>query len=289
MLQPSHIKSAPDWDLELVPNTGYFNFHLKEIWHYRYLISLFIKRDFAAQYKQTVLGPVWHLIQPIFTTLAFLLLFTKIARIPTNDIPPPLFYLSGISLWNYFSGCLLATSNTFVANAGIFGKVYFPRLVIPVSVVLSNMIKFGIQFSLLLLVMLVYRFNHFAISINVYWLLIPLLVLMMAALSLGIGIVISSLTIKYRDLGLLMGFVVQLLLFVTPIAYPISFLKNKSYAEWIAWNPLTPMIEAFRYALFQKGNIDSTGLLYSALAILCQLAVGIVLFSKVEKTFIDAV
>ncbi len=289
MLPSSNIKSGPDWDLELVPNAGYFNFHLKEIWHYRYLISLFIKRDFAAQYKQTILGPLWHIIQPIFTTLAFLLVFTKIASIPTDGIPPALFYLSGISLWNYFSGCLLATSNTFVANAGIFGKVYFPRLVIPVSVVLSNMIKFGIQFSLLLLVMVVYSFYHVPLSINPYWFLIPLLVLMMAALSLGIGVIISSLTIKYRDVGLLMGFVVQLLLFVTPIAYPISFLKNKSFAAWISWNPLTPIIEAFRFALFHKGMIENSGLLYSATVILCLLFVGILLFSKVEKTFIDSV
>ena len=191
------------WDLVLEPKAAFFDLQLKEVWHYRDLLWLFVKRDFSAQYKQTILGPLWHFIQPIFTTIVFVLVFGKIANIPTDGIEPVLFYMSGISIWNYFSACLTATSNTFVANAGIFGKVYFPRLVIPLSTVMSNMVKFGIQFLLLLFVMAWYgiKNNHFYFSVS--WLLIPLLVLMMAGLGLGLGIIISSLTTKYRDFTVL--------------------------------------------------------------------------------------
>jgi lipopolysaccharide transport system permease protein len=279
-----------DWDLLIQPKTGVLDINFKELWRYRDLLWLFVKRDFSAQYKQTVLGPVWHFIQPIFTTIVFVLVFTKIANISTDGIQPPmLFYMSGITLWNYFSSCLTATSNTFVANAGIFGKVYFPRLIIPLSTVLSNIIKFGIQFSLLLALMIWFGIKNQHFYFGTSWLLVPLLVVMMAGLSLGLGIIISSLTTKYRDFSLLIVFAVQLLMYATPIAYPMSFLRGKSYAAWIAWNPLTPIVEAFRYALFGKGEMDAFGLIYSGAFIVVVLFIGIVIFSRVEKTFMDTV
>jgi len=250
---------------------------------------LFVKRDFVAQYKQTILGPLWHVIQPIFTTIMFLLVFGKIANIPTDDIKPVLFYMSGITIWNYFSSCLTATSNTFVANAGIFGKVYFPRLVIPLSTVLSNIVKFGIQFLLLLVAIVFYAFRGTPVHFGFSWLWIPVLVIMMAGLGLGLGIIISSLTTKYRDLTVLIGFAVQLLMYATPIAYPLSFLKGKSYASWITWNPLTPIVETFRYALFGKGSVETTALLYSGGFIVVILFIGLIIFSKVERSFMDTV
>jgi lipopolysaccharide transport system permease protein len=278
-----------DWDLTIEPHSSLFELNLKEVWRYRDLMWLFVKRDFTAQYKQTILGPLWHFIQPIFTTLVFLMVFGKIANIPTDGIEPVLFYMSGITIWNYFSACLTATSSTFVANAGIFGKVYFPRLVIPVSTVLSNIVKFGIQFILLLSAMAWFAVKggdfHFGFS----WLLIPLLVLMMAGLGLGLGIIISSLTTKYRDFTVLIGFAVQLLMYATPVAYPLSFLKGKSYASWIAWNPLTPIVEAFRFALFGTGTVDTSGLLFSGGFTVIVLFFGIMIFSKVERSFMDTV
>lgn len=277
------------WDLVIEPRAHLFDLKLKEVWKYRDLIILFVRRDFVASFKQTILGPLWHFIQPIFTTIMFLFIFGKIANIPTDGIPPVLFYMSGIAIWNYFSVCLTATSNTFVANAGIFGKVYFPRLVIPISQVMSNLVKFAIQFLLLLVVMIYYGITlqqfHFGIS----WLLIPLLVVMMAGLGLGLGIIISSVTTKYRDFTVLLGFAVQLLMYATPVAYPLSFLKDKSYAHWITWNPLSPIVEAFRYALFGSGTVSIQGLLYSGAFILVSLFIGTIVFTKVERSFMDTV
>lgn len=250
---------------------------------------LFVRRDFVAQYKQTILGPLWHVIQPVFTTLMFLVVFGKIANIPTDGIPPILFYMSGITIWNYFSSCLSSTSNTFLANAGIFGKVYFPRLIMPLSTVLSNIVKFSIQFLLLIAVIIYYMVNGTPLNIGFSLLLIPVLVLMMAGMGLGLGIIISSLTTKYRDLNVLIGFAVQLLMYATPIAYPLSFLQGKSYASWIQWNPLTPIVEAFRYALFGSGSFSSGSLLYSASFIVIVLFIGLLSFNKVERSFMDTV
>lgn len=283
-------KDSDRWDLTIKPHTGLFDLNLGEIWRYRDLIWLFVKRDFSAQYKQTILGPLWHVVQPIFTTLIFLLVFGSIANLPTDGIKPKLlFYLSGITIWNYFSACLTATSNTFVANAGIFGKVYFPRLVIPLSTVLSNIIKFGIQFSLLLAVMIWFALKNANFYFGATWLIVPLLALMMAGLGLGLGIIISSLTTKYRDLTLLITFAVQLLMYATPIAYPMSYLKDKSYVAWIAWNPLTPIVEAFRYALFGAGELNLPGLVFSGGVIVILLFAGMLVFNKVERTFMDTV
>lgn len=277
------------WDLVIEPKAHLFDLKLKEVWGYRDLIMLFVRRDFVASFKQTILGPLWHFIQPIFTTIMFLFIFGTIANIPTDGIPPILFYMSGIAIWNYFSACLTTTSNTFVANAGIFGKVYFPRLVIPISQVMSNLVKFAIQFLLLLAVMAYYgitlRYFHFGWS----WLLIPVLVLMMAGLGLGLGIIISSVTTKYRDFAVLLGFAVQLLMYATPVAYPLSYLGDKPYAQWVAWNPLSPIVEAFRYALFSSGTLSFGGLTYSALFIIVTLFLGTIVFTKVERNFMDTV
>lgn len=290
LLSKETVTSEEDWDMAISPKAALLDLNIKEVWHYRDLLFLFVKRDFVAQFKQTIIGPLWHFIQPIFTTIIFLLVFTKIANIPTDDIKPPiLFYMSGIVLWNYFAGCLTATSNTFVANAGIFGKVYFPRLVLPLSTVLSNIIRFGIQFLLLLVLIIYFGFRGYPIHFGISWLLIPLLVLMMATLGLGLGIIISSLTTKYRDFSVLIGFGVQLLMYATPVAYPLSYIKGKSYASWIQHNPLSPIVEAFRYAVFGRGTVSTNSLLYSAVFIIITLFIGMLLFNKVEKSFMDTV
>jgi lipopolysaccharide transport system permease protein len=277
------------WDEVIEPSGKLFDLRLKEVWRYRDLLMLFVKRDFSAQYKQTVLGPLWHIIQPVFTTLVFLMVFRGIANISTDGVDAVLFYMSGITIWNYFSSCLTATSNTFVANAGIFGKVYFPRLVIPLSTVLSNIIKFGIQFILLLVAMIWIGIRDHNFHFGMSWLLVPLLVIMMAGLGLGLGIIISSLTTKYRDFTVLVGFAVQLLMYATPIAYPLSFLKGKSYAWIIEYNPLTPIVEAFRYALLGKGSYEPMFLMYSGIFIIITLFLGTVIFNKVERSFMDTV
>ncbi|HET7117650.1 MAG TPA: ABC transporter permease [Hanamia sp.] len=278
-----------NWDMIIQPKAHLFDLKLKEVWKYRDLLWLFVRRDFTAQYKQTILGPLWHFIQPIFTTLMFLVVFGKIANIPTDGVPQVLFYMSGITIWNYFSACLTSTSNTFVANAGIFGKVYFPRLVIPLSTVMSNLVKFGIQFLLLMGVFVFFAIKGSHVHVTISFLMIPVLVLMMAGMGLGLGIIISSLTTKYRDLSILLGFAVQLLMYATPVAYPLSFLKHNKFASWIQWNPLTPIVEAFRYALFQQGSFSAGSLLYSTAFIIVVMFIGLLTFSKVERTFMDTV
>ena len=277
------------WDEIIEPTGKLLDRRLNEVWKYRDLLMLFVKRDFAAQYKQTVLGPVWHLIQPIFTTAVFLLVFHSIANIDTDGINAIPFYMSGIAIWNYFSSCLTGTSNTFVANAGIFGKVYFPRLVIPLSTVFSNIIKFVIQFGLLLIVMIYFSIKEDYFYFSISFLLIPLLVLMMAGMGLGLGIIISSLTTKYRDFAVLIGFAVQLLMYATPVAYPLSYIKGKSYEWLITANPLTPIVEAFRFALFGKGSFVPMHLFYSGLFIILALFVGTIIFNRVERSFMDTV
>ncbi|NCU04384.1 MAG: ABC transporter permease, partial [Chitinophagaceae bacterium] len=214
--------TGEQWDLEIKPKASLLDLNLKEVWRYRDLMMLFVRRDFVAQYKQTILGPLWHVIQPVLTTIMFLLVFGKIANIPTDGIEPIVFYMSGIAIWNYFSTCLTATSNTFVANAGIFGKVYFPRLVLPLSIVISNIVKFAIQFGILLMCMLWFLiYKGVPIVIGWQWFLVPVLIIIMAGIGLGTGIIISSLTTKYRDLTVLIGFAVQLLMYATPVAYPM--------------------------------------------------------------------
>lgn len=285
----SEILPKDKWDLIIEPRTELFALKLKEVWKYRDLMFLFVKRDFIAQYKQTILGPLWHLIQPLLTTIMFLLIFGRIARISTDGIHPILFYMSGITIWNYFATCLGNTSGTFISNAPIFGKVYFPRLVLPLSVIISNLIRLGIQFVLLLVAIVYFHFNGYPINFSVYWLLIPFLVFMMAGIALGLGIIISSLTTKYRDFAVLLTFAIQLGMYATPIAYPLSFLKGKSYKWVIDINPLTGIIEAFRFALFGRGTFDIQSIGYSFLFMVITILVGIIVFNRVEKNFMDTV
>jgi len=288
-LMPGTSQPDEQWDLIIQPKAHMLDLKLKEVWKYRELLLLFVKRDFTAQYKQTILGPLWHFIQPVFTSIVFLLVFGKIANIPTDGVPPILFYLSGITIWNYFTSCLSSTSGTFLANAGIFGKVYFPRLVIPLAALVSNLVKFGIQILLLIALMLFFAFKGTSFHIGISLLMIPVLIMMIAGMGMGLGIIISSLTTKYRDLNILIGFAVQLLMYATPIAYPLSFLKHNKFASWIQWNPITPIVEAFRYGLFHQGSFNAGSLLYSAAFIAIILFIGLITFTKVERTFMDTV
>ena len=282
-------RGQEQWDLVVGSSAPLFELHLKDVWRYRDLVVLFVRRDFVARYKQTILGPLWHVVQPLLTTLMFLMIFGRIANLPTDGIQPILFYMSGITIWNYFASCLTQTSNTFVANANIFGKVYFPRLVIPLSVVISNILSFGIQFLLLLTFMAWYHFNGYPLHFGPAWLLIPLLILLMAGLGLGAGIIVSSLTTKYRDFAILVSFAVQLLMYATPVAYPLSYLKGSTLGLAVESNPLSPLVEAFRFALFGTGNFSAGSLLYSVLFVAVALFLGLVIFSKVERAFIDTV
>ncbi|WP_332733016.1 ABC transporter permease [Flavihumibacter sp.] len=281
--------SNSEWDLVISPKSSLFDLNLQELWRYRDLMVLFVKRDFIAQYKQTILGPLWHIIQPILTTLMFLLVFGRIAKISTDGINPILFYLSGITIWSYFSACITNTSNTFVTNASIFGKVYFPRLVLPISVIMSNLVRLLIQFGLLIIMIIYFHFNGTAFNFSINILLVPLIIIIVAGLALGLGLIISALTTKYRDFTVLLGFAVQLGMYITPIAYPLSFIEDKSYKWLIMLNPLSPLIEAFRFALFGKGIFSITSISYSCLFMSICLIIGVLIFNKVEKSFMDTV
>lgn len=277
-----------DWTMVIKPKRHLLDIDLEDIWRYRDLIKLFVRRDFVARYKQTILGPLWFLIQPLLTTLIYTIVFGNIANIPTDGLPHILFYMTGIVGWTYFSTCLNSTSNTFVANAGIFGKVYFPRLTLPISIVISSLIQFSIQFGLLAAFMVYYKLAGAEFQLNSYVLILPFLIFLMAGLGLGFGIIISSLTTKYRDLTNLVGFGVQLWMYATPIIYPLSEIPDK-YRIFVLANPLTPIIETFRYALLGAGTIDWYHLLYSFGFTVFVLAIGIVLFNKVEQSFMDTV
>lgn len=277
------------WDIEIKPKNKLFDLQLKEVWRYRDLMWLFVKRDFIAQFKQTILGPIWHLVQPILTTLMFLLVFGKIAKIPTDGIAPAAFYMAGLTIWNYFTSCFAGISATFTSNAGIFGKVYFPRIITPLSIIFSNLVKFTIQFALLLIVILYFNFNGYPIVFNFNFLFLPLILLVMAGISLGLGIIISSLTTKYRDFTVLIGFAIQLLMYLTPVIYPLSYLKDKSYKWLIDLNPLSTLIEGFKYCLFGKGLIEPMSVLYSIIFMLTSVFFGFIIFNRVEKTFMDTV
>lgn len=277
-----------EWTTILKAQRHWWNINLKEIWAYKDLIALFVRRDFVAYYKQTILGPLWFLIQPLFTTVVFTVIFGKIANIPTNGVPPMLFYMSGIVCWNYFAECLNKTSNTFVSNAGIFGKVYFPRMVTPISVVISNLLTFLIQFSLFMCFWFYFMSKGSNIYISAYVWFLPLLILQMACLGLGIGIIISSLTTRYRDLTFAVGFGVQLWMYATPVVYPLSEVHGK--LRWIVLlNPMTPVIETFKNIFLGVGSISSQMLVYSWLEVIVILLIGILMFSKVEKNFMDTV
>lgn len=270
------------------PKNKLFEVNLKEIWQYRDLLNMFVKRNIITQYKQTILGPTWFFIQPALTTIMYMVVFGGIAKIPTDGLPQPLFYLAGIVCWQYFSDCLNKTSATFTENQGIFGKVYFPRLVVPLATVSSNLVRMGIQLMLFAAVYVYYLIIGVDIAPNIYILLMPVLILMLAGLSLGFGIIISSMTTKYRDLTILFSFIVQLWMYATPVIYPLSTMSPDK--QWImALNPVTSIIETFKYSTLGVGTFSWGMLSYSFGFMLVLLAIGIVVFNKVQRSFMDTV
>jgi len=277
-----------NWDLVVEPKRHLLDIDLKEIWRYRDLVLLFVRRDLVSKFKQTILGPAWFFIGPLLNTLVYTLVFNRIANIPTDDAPPMLFYLTGIVGWNYFAACINGTSSTFTANAGIFGKVYFPRLVTPISVIISNLVQFFIQLLLLFTVIGFYWYLGSEVKINSSIFLLPVYLILLAAIGLGMGIIISSLTTKYRDLTQLMGFAVQLLMYATPIIYPVSMVPEK-YRFFILLNPIAPVIENFKYAFLNSGEFNLNGLLYACGSALVYLAMGVIIFNRTERTFMDTV
>lgn len=277
-----------NWTTIIGPRAGWFDINLKEIWSYRDLIMLFVRRDFVAQYKQTILGPLWFLIQPLLSTLVFTVVFGTIVQIPTDGLPQVLFYMAGITAWTYFANCFTKTSNTFISNAAIFGKVYFPRLAVPISIAISNLITFAIQFGLFIVFLLYFYFKGSSIQPNIWILLTPLLLVQMATLGLGVGILVTSMTTKYRDLVHAVGFGVQLWMYATPVVYPLSQIPEKW--QWLsALNPMTAIVESFRYAFLGAGAIQPWVMGVSIGMTAFFLIIGIILFSRVEKTFMDTV
>jgi lipopolysaccharide transport system permease protein len=278
-----------DYIFEIKPKTKYLDLNLRETWRYRDLLALFVRRDFVAVYKQTVLGPLWFFIQPILTSLMQVLVFNNIANLPVDGMPPMLFYLSGNVIWQYFSSCLTLTSNTFVGNSGIFGKVYFPRVITPLSMVISQLFKFGVQFALFLAIWMWYYFlGDSSIVLSWHILLLPLLIVIMAGLGLGAGMLISALTTKYRDFTFLLSFAVQLMMYATPIIYPLSFVPGE-YKKLLVANPMTSIVETFRFGFMGSGSFDWTHLAYSFAVMVVLLFLGTIVFNKVEKTFMDTV
>ena len=276
------------WDLIITPRKKWYDLQLADIWRYRDLIALFVRRDFVSRFKQTILGPLWHLLQPFMTSIVFTVIFGQIARLPTDGLPQILFYMSGTVLWNYFANCLTGTSQTFISNARLFGKVYFPRLVMPISLVISNLISFLIQFTFFLAFFLFFYLRGSDIALTTWAFTLPLLILLMAGLGLGFGIIISSLTTKYRDLSYLVSFGVSLWMYGTPVIYPVSSIPERW--RWVAdINPVTPLVETFRAGFLGVGDASWARLGYSAAFMLLALFIGVVIFNRVEKTFIDTV
>lgn len=277
------------WTMKIKPHQSLWHIDLGEIWRYRDLISLFVKRNIAVEYKQTVLGPLWYLIQPILTVIMNMVVFGGIAKLSTDGMPQVLFYMAGNICWFYFADCLNQSSNTFTKNQDMFGKVYFPRLVVPISVVISNLLRFAIQAGLFVVLYLYFFFNGATIAVNGAILLVPLLVVMLAGLGLGFGILIASLTTKYRDLTILFTFIVQLWMYATPIVYPLSMVPQGTLRSLILANPMTPVIETFKYATLGQGYFSWLALGYSFLFMVLLLLVSVVIFNKVQRTFMDTV
>jgi lipopolysaccharide transport system permease protein len=276
------------WSLIIRPQRGWFDLRLDELWRARELIMLFVWRDFVSVYKQTILGPLWYIIQPMLTTLTFTVIFGRIAALSTDNLPDFLFYMSGTVIWGYFAACLTKTSETFVANAGLFGKVYFPRLAVPVSILISNLVAFGIQFLFFIGFSIYFWSIGSRINPNLALLLLPVLLIIMAGLGLGLGIIVSALTTRYRDLRYLVTFGVQLFMYATPVVYPLSSVSG-SFRILILLNPLTSIVEAFRYGFLGAGNFNPLYLLYSFVFMLVTLITGMLLFNHVEATFMDTV
>ncbi len=297
MAEEKNSVQEEKWDIVIKPKDKLFSVDFKELWAYRDLCSLFVKRNIITQYKQTILGPVWFVIQPALTVIMYMIVFGGIAGIPTDGVPRPLFYLAGTCLWNYFSECLTKTSNTFVSNANIFGKVYFPRLVMPIATVASNLLRLGIQFGFFVIVYIVYTLIDPSCTAHLTWyaLLLPVLIVLMAGLALGFGTIFSSLTTKYRDLQVLLSFLVQLWMYATPIVYPLSQTGSKFFLgvpvhTFMCMNPVTPIIETFKYGFLGCGEfVGWRWLIYSFVFMSVLLGVGVVVFNKVQKSFMDTV
>ncbi len=279
------------WDIELNPDSSLLDLKLNDIWHYRDLLVLLVRRDFVSFYKQTILGPLWFFIQPLFTTIIYTFIFGNLAAIPTDGLPQPLFYLAGITAWNYFADCLTKTSTVFTANAALFGKVYFPRLIVPLSIVVSNLIRFAVQMVLFLVMIGIYMIKGTSIHPNAYLALFPVLLLLMAMLGLGLGMIISAMTTKYRDLSFLITFGIQLMMYLTTVIYPLSVVKIKypQYQWMVEYNPLTPIIEVFRYGFLGQGTFTMLSLAITGAVTTLILLLGIIIFNRVERTFIDTV
>jgi lipopolysaccharide transport system permease protein len=284
-------KINDDWLYEITPKRKLISLNFPEIWRYRDLLILFVKRNIVTVYKQTILGPLWYFIQPLFTAITFTLVFNNIANIPTGKVPPFLFNLVGITAWNYFSQCFIGTSDTFRSNAGIFGKVYFPRVIMPLANVITNLFKFGIQIGVLFVVYIFVIWSGVDIQPNLNLILFPLYVLMMALLGLGLGMIISSLTTKYRDLNVLVGFATSLLVYFSAVPYPLSEVSKKM-PDWdwvVKFNPLTQIIEGFRFMILDTGIFSWTGFFYTLSLSIILFLLGLIIFNRTEKNFIDTV
>ncbi len=272
----------------IVPRDKLISLRLKDIWQYRDLLILFVRRDFVAKYKQTILGPAWFFIQPMFQTAIFTVVFSGMANLPTDNIPPILFYLAGVTAWNYFAQCLRSTSNTFTQNAYLFGKVYFPRAVSPISVIISNLIQFGIGLFLFIIFYAYYALSGYPVRPNITLLLLPVLIFLMGFMGLGLGMLISAMTTKYRDLQYLVDFGVQLLMYATPVILPLSAVPDK-YKYVMLFNPMTGIIETFKFGFFGLGTMQWGLLVYSVFFTISIFLAGLVVFNKTEKNFMDTV
>jgi lipopolysaccharide transport system permease protein len=282
-----HDNKSEDWDLIITGQHSLFDVNFKDLWHYRDLLYLFVKRDFVTVYKQTILGPLWFFIQPLLTTITFAIIFGSVAQLSTDGAPKIVFYMAGITLWNYFSNCLTTVAGVFTANASMFGKVYFPRLIMPLTVVISNLMKFGVQF-LLFLCFVIYFVIQGKIEPNLYIALIPFIILLMALIAMGIGLVLTAMTAKYKDLTQLITFGIQLFMYITPVIYPSSSIPD-DYKWLVNLNPLVALFDYMRYAFLGIGQFSVESLVYPSLFSLVILALGILVFNKSQKTFIDTV
>lgn len=286
------MTSQDQWLYTISSKHKLIDLNFKEIWRYRDLLILFVKRDIVTVYKQTILGPLWYIIQPLFTSVIFTLIFNNLGQISTNGVPPFLFNLAGITAWNYFRECLTGTSSTFTTNQSIFGKVYFPRVIMPMSITISNLLKFGIQMGIFIGFYSYYAFQGQTLGFNAHLFLLPVYILMMALLGLGLGMIISSMTTKYRDLTILVSFGVQLLMYVSAVPYPVSEAKAKFpplVALIVEYNPLTQIIEGFRYMLLNTGTFSWFGFSYTLIISMLLFLIGLIIFNKTEKSFIDTV
>ncbi len=277
-----------EWTTIIRPKSGLLDFNLKELLHFKFLMFLFVRRDFVSQYKQTLLGPLWLVLQPIFTTGVYSIVFGGLAKIPTDGVPQPVFYMAGTTLWNYFSSCLLGTSTIFTSNSGLFSKVYFPRLAVPITTVVTKLYTFVIQLALFLVIYAVYAIQGAVMRPNLYLLLLPVLVVQTALLGLAVGLWSNALTVKYRDLSQLIGFGVSLWMWATPIVYPLSLVPDK-YRPLVYFNPIAPLVELFRYSFTGAGTFEPLSYLMSIAVTVVVLFIGLVLFHRAEQTFVDVV